>query len=362
MLRRITLLSTLIPTLLLISVLNLPAAISADEDAVSAKSASDENQGLVPPLNSAEREIAAKLSSHIKVLAGDIGARSLTRAPENLNKAASYIEDCFNSLSLMVTSQVFTVQSKTMEGYETSKDSIKFSTVEHDAKNVIAEIKGTTRSDEIIVIGAHYDSVYDCPAANDNASGVAAMLEIARLLAGEKLPRTIRFVAFTNEEPPFFMTDDMGSYRYAKACRKNGDKIVGMLSLETMGYYSDMPHSQKFPMPGFGLFFPNKGNFISFVSNFHSRRLLKKCACAFRKAVEFPLVSTALPSRIPGVGYSDQRSFWTFGYPALMVTDTAPYRYPRYHEQTDTPDKIKYDHLARVTFGLSHAVRELASK
>jgi hypothetical protein len=140
--------------------------------------------------------------------------------------------------------------------------------------NIIAEIRGVSRPEEIVLVGAHYDSVFDCPAANDNGSGVAAILELTRMLAGLKLSRTVRFVAFTNEEPPFFRSEDMGSTRYARLCREQNQNIVAMLSLETIGCYTDAPGSQKYPWP-FNLLYPSRGNFVSFVGNSHSRALVR---------------------------------------------------------------------------------------
>jgi len=226
-------------------------------------------------------------------------------------------------------------------------------------ENIEAVVAGSAAPGEIVVVGAHYDSVRGCPGANDNGTGVAAVLELASRFAGSSRRRTIRFVAFVNEEPPWFQTPAMGSAVYANAARARGDRIVGMLSLETMGYYSDERGSQTYPPP-LNLLYPDVGNFIGFVSNVRSARLLRRAARAFTARTPFPMRSAAAPAAIPGVGWSDQWSFWQAGYPGLMVTDTAPYRYPWYHTAQDTPDKISADRLAVVVDGLEHVVHVLA--
>jgi Zn-dependent M28 family amino/carboxypeptidase len=228
------------------------------------------------------------------------------------------------------------------------------------AANIDTERSGST--DEILVIGAHYDSVSGCPGANDNASGVAALIELARIVRPDTGRRTIRFVAFANEEPPFFMTDAMGSVVYARACRARGERIVGMFSLETIGYYTSDRGSQQYPGPAlFHRLYPDTGNFIGFVSNFASRRLMREAGREFRRRTTFPSEGVAAPAGVPGIGWSDHWSFWQQGYPAVMITDTAPYRYPHYHQVSDTPDKLNYDSYARVVMGLAHTFSALAS-
>ena len=226
-------------------------------------------------------------------------------------------------------------------------------------RNIEVEIKGATRAQEIIVVGAHYDSVMGAPGANDNGSGVAAVLELARLWRNAQPARTLRFVLFVNEEPPFFKSDEMGSRHYARRAKVRGENIVAMFSLETIGHYSDESGSQRYPFP-LGPFYPSTANFIAFVSNFASRPLLHEAIASFRRHAEFPSEGVAAPALIPGVDWSDHWSFWREGYPALMVTDTAPYRYPHYHAETDTPDKVDYERLARVVAGLHRMLRELA--
>jgi Zn-dependent M28 family amino/carboxypeptidase len=242
-------------------------------------------------------------------------------------------------------------------GYEVQRQ--EFTVTGGTVRNLEAGLVGTSLPDEIVVVGAHYDSVIGSPGANDNASGVAGLLEMARLLAGRPLSRTVRFVAFVNEEPPFFQTDQMGSRVYASRSRHRGERIVAMLAIETIGYYSEERGSQRYPFP-FGLLYPDTANFIGFVGNIASRDLLYRAIASFRERANFPSEGIAAPSWITGVGWSDHWSFWEEGYPALMITDTALFRYRYYHTPYDTPDKIDYARMARVVTGISDIVADLA--
>ncbi len=291
-------------------------------------------------LSDPEKVVRGRLQEHVEVLAGVIGERNM-RHYDALNKTALYIQAQFGMTGLAVTDERYQVDDKVV-------------------RNLIASVPGNTRPEEFIVIGAHYDSVWGSPGANDNATGVAALLEIARQIVDGPSPRrTVRFVAFVNEEPPYFKTWGMGSSVHARNARLRGDRIVAMLSLETIGYYSDSPNSQFFPFH-LGLYYPWTGNFIGFVANRESRDLLLRCVEVFRRNTRFPSEGLSAPAWVTGVDWSDHWSFWEEGYPAIMVTDTAPYRYPNYHDLHDTPDKISYDHLARVVLGLAKVVRELA--
>lgn len=297
--------------------------------------------GPLPPLSGTEAELRDRLGRHVAVLAGEIGERNLWRH-EALEASAGYIEKAFQAAGYEVASQHYVVDGKTV-------------------RNLEAVLPGASPSDEIVVIGAHYDSVAGSPGANDNASGVAALLEIARLLAQEQPARSVRFVAFVNEEPPFFYTEEMGSRVYARRARERGEKIVAMLSLETIGYYADAPGSQHYPFP-FSPFYPDTGNFIAFVGNLASRELVQACLASFRNRAAFPAEGIAAPGWMGGVHWSDHWSFWREGYPAIMVTDTALFRYAHYHARTDTPDKIDYERLARVVTGLARVTRDLAGR
>jgi Zn-dependent M28 family amino/carboxypeptidase len=220
-------------------------------------------------------------------------------------------------------------------------------------------VQGDGRAEEIVLVGAHYDSVRGSPGANDNASGVAGLIEMARLLRESRPQRTLKLVAFVNEEPPFFYFGQMGSKVYATAARARGDDIRAMLSLEMLGCYSEAPGSQGYP-PLFRFFYPDRGNFIAFVSNLRSRNVLRQTVAAFKAQSDFPCEYLAGPAIVPGVSWSDQLSFWRAGYPGVMVTDTAFYRYPYYHSPSDTPDRLCYPEMGRVVVGIARAVAMLA--
>lgn len=295
----------------------------------------------VPPLTADERLIHDNLKRHVEMLAQQIGERNVWHA-EALDAAALYIRNTLKDLGYEVRTQSFKSGGLTVQNLE-------------------VELQGATVPQEIIVLGAHYDSVFGTPGANDNASGVAALLEIARLLAGKSHARTLRLVAFANEEPPFFLTDEMGSRVYAARSGQRGEQIEGMIALETIGYYTDQPGSQHYPFP-YGLFYPDTGNFIGFVGNLSSRRLVRRALAAFRASTGFPSEGVAAPSWVMGIGWSDHWSFWQEGYPAIMITDTALFRYQHYHAATDTPEKLDYPSLARVTRGLADVAAGLAGK
>lgn len=291
-------------------------------------------------LSSAETEVAERLRRHVESLAGAIGERNLWKYRQ-LNQSFNYIQTAFLELGYSVSSQTFQVRG-------------------NDVNNVIATVPGGRLADRVVVVGAHYDSVFGSPGANDNGSGAAALLEIARLLAGNVYPRTLHLVAFVNEEPPFFLSDQMGSLRYAEKLKLERAMIEAMISIETIGYYSERRGSQKYPFP-FRYFYPQQGDFIAFVGNLSSRRLVLDCVAAFRRLSSFPSEGVAAPGWIPGIGWSDHWSFWQQGYPAVMVTDTALYRYPYYHTLADTPDKIDYPRMARVVAGLARLVEDLVA-
>lgn len=296
------------------------------------------NLRTMRPDGAASLELA--LRQQVDHLAGRIGERHVQR-PQALHAAEAFIRETWEALGYQVVRQAYDAA-----GVESA--------------NLEITLPGTDRASEIILVGAHYDTVPGSPGADDNASGVAALLELARLLRECRRARTIRLVAFVNEEPPFFYWGEMGSTVYARAARSRGDDIRVMLSLEMLGCYSDVPGSQNYPPP-LGLFYPKQGNFIGFVSNLRSRRALREAFSAFARHCTFPAERLAAPSFVPGVAWSDQLSFWRAGYPALMVTDTAFYRYRHYHAPTDTPEKLDYARMAAVVEGLARMLGALAS-
>ena len=296
------------------------------------------NISTAAPLSAAEIALRAELAADVQALAGDIGERNMRRYPQ-LNAAADFIENSFSRAGLRPRRDTYELDGRACH-------------------NVEAEIHGV--HPQILVVGAHYDSVLGSPGANDNGSGVAALLALARRFAGKPAGQTLRFVAFVNEEPPYFQTEKMGSFVYASRCKARGDQISAMISLETIGYFSDAPRSQTYPSLGLGAFYPTTGNFIGFVGNLRSRTLLRRAISLFRQQAKLPSEGAALPSFIPGVGWSDQWAFWQHGYPGIMITDTAPFRYPHYHAATDTPDKLDYDRFALVVSGVEQVIAELA--
>ena len=314
------------------------------------------NVSKAGPLSPDEIVLREELRANVQKLAGEIGERNMWHHTQ-LNAAADFIEDSFSRA-----------------GLRTRRDSYEIHG--HTCHNIEAEIAGgqqgaaVSSPPPIVIIGAHYDSVFGSPGANDNGSGAAAVLVLAQRFAARKTERhpprrtpnkTLRFVAFVNEEPPYFLSGEMGSLVYARRCKERGDKISAMISLETIGYFSDAPHSQTYPSPGLDVFYPKVGNFIGFVSNVKSRALLRRVIALFRKHAKIPSEGAALPAFIPGVSWSDQWSFWQQGYQAIMVTDTAPFRYPYYHSSSDTPDKLDYDRFTLVVSGMEKVIEKLTN-
>jgi hypothetical protein len=302
--------------------------------------------GKLAPLAADERSrghgglpLADQLKRDVTKLAGEIGPRNLQR-PAKLAAAADFVE-----------------RELTAAGYEVTRQTYQVEGI--DCWNLETEIRGSKTPNEIMLIGAHYDSYGTTPGADDNASGTASLLALARHFADARPERTLRFVAFTNEEPPYFQHATMGSLVYARSCRKRNDNLMCVLSLETMGYYSDQQDSQRYPPP-LNLIYPSTGNFIGVIGNVASRPMVHRVVSALRKHIEFPSQGGAVPDVVSGVGWSDHWSFWQEGYQAVMITDTALFRNPHYHRPTDTPDKLNFDHLARVVQGLEGVVCDLA--
>ncbi len=297
--------------------------------------------GAFIPLSTAEEDLKAELHRDLAYLGETIGNRNLTDG-DTLQQTADWLAAAFAAT-----------------GYEVQRQAYDVSGIE--VENLSVELRGTTKPGKIIVVGGHYDSVAGCPGANDNGSGTVAILALARAFAGQGLDRTVRFVAFVNEEPPYFSRESMGSLVYARACQARNDNVIAMLSLETIGYYSDEPGSQRYPSP-FNLVYPGTGNFVAVVGNTKSRQLVRRVVREFRAQNNFPCEGIATFGFLPGIGWSDHWAFWQAGYPAVMLTDTAPFRYPHYHTGKDTPDKIDYDRLARVIANLVPVITALATE
>jgi Zn-dependent M28 family amino/carboxypeptidase len=293
---------------------------------------------MEPAINPSSPTLADRLRGHVSHLALEIGQRNVFH-PQALHAAADHIRSEWLAQGYAVNSQCYQAKEVESENLEVSR-------------------LGKTRPEEIVLVGAHYDTVEGSPGADDNASGIAALLELSRLFASVETECTLRFVAFTNEEPPFFFWGRMGSAVYAETAKARGEDIHLMISLEMLGSYNDQPGSQGYP-PFLKLFYPDRGNFIAMVSNRASREELRQLVAAFQAHSDFPVESLATFEFVPGVAWSDHLSFWRQGYPALMVTDTAFYRNAAYHSAADTPEKLNYPVMARVVEGLFHALRVL---
>ena len=289
------------------------------------------HSGKLPDLTGEEKEIAGRLERHVRKLAHDIGERNFM-AWTGLEAAAEYLDTTLTGIGYEVRSQFFEIPEGTV-------------------RNLEVEVRGTVRPEEIVIVGGHYDSVVGCPGADDNATGAAAVIELAQFFFAKTLGRTLRFVFFVNEEPPHFQTPTMGSFVYASELGRRGKEVVAMYSLESIGYYSREENSQKYPFP-FNIFYPNRGDFIGFVGNMRSRGLVRQSVETFRENCAFPSEGIAALSIIPGIGWSDHWAFWQQGYPALMVTDTVPFRNPNYHRITDTVETLDFSSMARVVGGL----------
>lgn len=296
-------------------------------------------RGPLPTADAPLTLLAAELQHHVAELAEQIGERNVTRRPRQLSGAADYIDHVLREAGHEVQRQEYDVSSVT-------------------CCNLEVEIRGHCRADEIIIVGAHYDTVPGSPGANDNASAVAALLNLAQRFAECRLDRTLRFVAFVNEEAPYAHTPEMGSWVYARRCRERREQVTGMLCLETIGYYSECPGSQRYPRP-LELIYPSTGNFIAFVGSTRYDRFVRQVIRTFRRYEPFPSLGGVLPETITDIGRSDHWSFWQENYPALMITDTAPFRYRYYHTPDDTVDKLDFEKMARVVRGLAKTLAEM---
>ncbi len=291
-----------------------------------------------------DRDMTEKnLRQHVDQLAGRIGPRTF-RKPETIQATIDYLEGQWADMGA----------PPQRECYDAMGDR---------ATNLIVERSGRKRVDEVVLLGAHYDTLFCTPGADDNASAVAVLLEVSRLLAEHTGQRTARFVAFACEEMPYFKMDAMGSQHHARESRRRGDNIVGMLCLEMVGFYSLAPGSQSVPaaIPAWmHRFFPQRGNFLAAVGNMSSGKLCWRFRRGFKRGTRrLPLFSLCLPERIHDIRRSDNSSFWDQGYPALMLTDTSYLRNPNYHQATDTPETLDYPRMTEVTLGVASAMQRL---
>lgn len=301
--------------------------------------------GPTPPLSLDERQAAEELRRHVVQLAVELGERRAT-AGNSLARAERYLQ---GELAVLAA----------LPGVRLEREPLR--NAPGNPANLVLDLSGQ-KPGPLVLVGAHYDSALGgTPAANDNGSGTAAALWLARQLATASHALPIRIVLFANEEMPYFATDAMGSLQHARGLRARGVQLRAMFSLETMGYYSDAPGSQKYPPP-LGSLYPDRGNFIGFVGNLGSRSLVRESIRSFRAHATIASEGAALPAALPGVGWSDHWAFWQAGYPAVMVTDTALFRDPNYHQLSDTPEQLDFERLARVVVGLRATLLEVAAR
>jgi Zn-dependent M28 family amino/carboxypeptidase len=297
--------------------------------------------GTLPPLSPQQADLESRLRENVKDLSVTIGERNAGR-PGSLQSSVDYLRSRLRQSGYTVIEYAYSLGGR-------------------DVKNLEASLVGTEPANGVIVVGAHYDSAQGTAGANDNATGVAAVLELARAFQGRGLRRQVRFVFFVNEEPPYFQTNLMGSLVYARRLERDHVPVSAMLSLETIGFYSDVHGSQKYPAL-LNLFYPDRGNFVGVVGNPESRDLVRQVVRKFRESTDFPSEGLAAPADWPGIGWSDQWSFWQQGYSAIMITDTAAFRYPYYHSPLDTPEKVDFGKMARVVDGVRGVIESLANQ
>lgn len=262
-------------------------------------------------------------------------------SPENLDAAAIWIREHLEQAGARVSEQPFEL------------DGITY-------RNIIGSFGPADGAR--VVIGAHYDAAGPYPGADDNASGVAGLIELAYMFAETPPSGRVDLVAFTLEEPPIFRTPYMGSRVHAQSLRSEGASVTGMLSLEMIGYFSDEPGSQQFPLGILRLLYPSTGNFITVAGSFSHTGLVRRVKRAMKSASPLPVRSINAPRAVPGIDFSDHASYWNAGYPAVMITDTAFYRNPNYHTARDTPDRLDYRRMAMVVDGVFAAARALTSE
>ncbi|MFA9477719.1 M28 family peptidase [Phycisphaerales bacterium AB-hyl4] len=300
------------------------------------------HRGPLPELTTEQAELRDRLAEHVRALAEGIGERNMN-AEGSLAEAAAYVSDAFREVGYTPERHTYSVDGESVE-------------------NIIAEVPGTDTPERIVVVAAHYDTVPGSPGANDNASGVAALIELARHFQDRPQPVTLRFISFVNEEPPFFQTEDMGSYQYARDMARRGDDIIAMMSMDGIGYYDESASSQQYPVGAIGWVYPSEGDFLAFVGRTRDAGLVREAVGAFRASAAFPSQGAALPGAIAGVGWSDHWAFWQHGYPGFMVTDTLPFRDPHYHGPGDTAERLDYNRMARVVTGLAGVVEAMARR
>lgn len=293
-----------------------------------------------PPLTTDQEALKQRLRQHVYHISATVGERSAGQSVK-LGQTADYIQQQLESYGYIPTSRVFG---------------------DEQYRNIEVDLYGREKREQILVVGAHYDTTWLTPGADDNASGIAGLLEIARTLKSKRFPRSIRFIAFANEEVPNYRRAEMGSMFTAKRSFTRTEQIVGMISLEMIGYYSDQPGSQRYPAL-LSRFYPDRGNFIAFVSNLVSRDFQLRAISYFRDQEIFPSEGLIAPEWLErSIRRSDHASYWYYDFPALMITDTANFRNPHYHRAGDRHDTLDYDAMTRVVGGITVMLERLAQE
>jgi len=283
-----------------------------------------------------KKRITENLYKHVEYLSVKIGERHLWKE-NSISKAADYIVSEFQNSGYSVQRQTYSCYGKRVS-------------------NLIVEKLGF--EDRVAVIGAHYDTVPGTPGADDNASAVAGLLELARLHRGSSNKKRLIFVAFVNEEPPFFGSHNMGSMVYAKHMKDQGLAVDVMISLEMIGYFRHEP-IQRYPLPCMRFFYPKTADFIGVVGNFHSSKYVSFLKRGIRRHSAIDARSLTAPEYLGGISLSDNSSFWRYGYRAVMVTDTSFFRNKHYHQETDTIDTLDFKSMTEVVKGLYHTLLEI---
>lgn len=295
-----------------------------------------------PPLDAEGIALRDRLRGHVRLLSQRIGERHVWR-PDKLRETARYIERQWRDAGLDPVRQPVPARGTRFD-------------------NIEVRLAGDGAGRATLIIGAHYDTVRGTPGADDNASGVAILLEVARRLQDMALGRPVRLVAFVNEEAPFFGSPAMGSLDLARRLRDADEEVMGMISLEMLGYYTDAPHSQRYP-PLVGHFYPDTGNFVAGVGNLASRAWVRRVVGVLRRHATLPTEGLAVPTQLVGdIQRSDHWAFWVMGYPAMMLTDTADFRTPYYHGPGDTADTLDYPAMARLAEALAATIIDLATQ
>lgn len=278
-----------------------------------------------------------RLRAHVEFLSETLYPRSW-RQVRHLEQAADYIEAQFRAAGAAVERQPIAVGGATYY-------------------NVIARFN--TGAGPRIVVGAHYDAWEDTPGADDNASGVAALIELAHLIGAGGVTSFVELVAYVLEEPPFFRSDQMGSVAHAAKIAADPIRTRGAIVFEMVGYFRDEPGSQQYPIPLLRLYYPGRGNFIAVASRSDQGAWIRRVKAGMNGATDLPVYSIRAPSWLPGIDLSDHRSYWPHGIPAVMITDTAFYRNPAYHARADTADRLDYARMAQVVSAVCAALRTL---